>query len=255
MESGIEQDAPATESIDRSSYEPAYAQLAGILRRQVASGVFRPGDQLPSEAMLCRAYEVSPMTVRRTIHLLAEEGVVSAVQGRGTFVKALELGQAAFDLRELQELFSDPALAVRLLDVRIVLADERTARKLARAIGDKVIYIRRLLSVDGEPAFYHREYLVYDPRRPIVEAETEVTSLRGLFDGTGSAMLKRGELSIETCMLNEHEARILHIRLPVAAFFLEHLFYDFDDRPVSWGWFICPNDFLRFTTSVGISDE
>jgi DNA-binding GntR family transcriptional regulator len=241
--------------IDRDSYEPAYAQLANILRRQVAAGVFRPGDQLPSEAMLCQSYQVSPMTVRRTINLLAEEGVVSAIQGRGTFVKPLELGRAAFGLQELQDLFDDPAMAVKLLDARIVPSDERTARKLNLPVGDKAIYIRRLLTINSEPAFYHREYLIYDPARPIVEAETEVTALRGLFDGTGSAILKRGELSVEACLLNEDEANILQTPLPMAAFYLEHLFYDFNDCPVSWGWFICRSDCLRFSTSVGISDE
>jgi DNA-binding GntR family transcriptional regulator len=246
---------PPVEVIDRDSYEPAYAQLANILRRQVAAGKFRPGDQLPSEAMLCQSYQVSPMTVRRTINLLAEEGVVSTAQGRGTFVKALELGRAAFHLQELQDLFNDPAMRVKLLDVRIVSADERTARKLNLTVGAKTIYIRRLLTVDGEPAFYHREYLVYDPTRPIVEAEMEVTALRGLFDGTGSALLKRGELSVEACLLNEAEANLLQTPPPVAAFYLEHLFYDFDDKPVSWGWFIGRSDYLRFTTRVGLSDE
>lgn len=252
--SRINQNGSPLEVIDRNSYEPAYAQLANILRRQVAAGVFRPGDQLPSEAMLCRSYQVSPMTVRRTINLLAEEGVVSTAQGRGTFVNSLELGRAAFDLHELQDLFNDPAMAVKLLDARIVSADERTARKLNLKVGEKTIYIRRLLTVNDEPAFYHRGYLIYDPMRPIVEAEIEVTALQGLFDGTGSAMLKRGELSIEACLLNEDEANILHTP-PAAAFCLEHLFYDFDDQPVSWGWFICRSDYLRFSTRVGISDE
>ncbi len=253
--SKINQNDLPVEVIDRNSYEPAYAQLANILRRQVAAGKFRPGDQLPSEAMLCQSYQVSPMTVRRTINLLAEEGVVSTAQGRGTFVKALELGRAAFHLQELQDLFNDPAMRVKLLDVRVVSADERTARKLNLTVGTKTIYIRRLLTVDGEPAFYHREYLVYDPTRPIVEAEMEVTALRGLFDGTGSALLKRGELSVEACLLNEAEANLLQTPPPVAAFYLEHLFYDFDDKPVSWGWFIGRSDYLRFTTRVGLSDE
>jgi DNA-binding GntR family transcriptional regulator len=251
----INQNDAEVENIDRNSYEPAYAQLANILRRQVAAGIFRPGDQLPSEAMLCQSYQVSPMTVRRTINLLAEEGVVSTAQGRGTFVKALELGRAAFGLQELQDLFNDPAMAVRLLDVRIVSADERTARKLNLTVGQKTIYIRRLLTVNDEPAFYHREYLIYDPTRPIVEAELEVTALQGLFDGTGSALLKWGELSIDACLFNEEEAKILQTPQPAAAFYLEHLFYDFDDQPVSWGWFICRSDYLRFTTRVGISDE
>ena len=42
---------------------------------------------------------------------------------------------------------------------------------------------------------------------------------------------------------------------PMAAFCIEHLFYDFDDQPISWGWFIGRADRLRFTTRVGLSVE
>ena len=86
-----------SDQIDRDACEPAYAQLANILRRQIAEGAFRPGDQLPSEAQLCRTYGISPMTVRRSINLLSDQGVVNTAQGKGTFVKPLELGTAVFD--------------------------------------------------------------------------------------------------------------------------------------------------------------
>jgi DNA-binding GntR family transcriptional regulator len=249
-----DQNNSSVDIIDRNSYEPAYAQLANILRRQVAAGVFRPGDQLPSEAMLCQNYQVSPMTVRRTINLLADEGVVTTARGRGTFVNSLELSRAAFDLQALQNLFNNLSMMVKLLDARIVAADERTARKLDIAVGAKTIYIRRLLTLDNDPALYHREYLIYDPTRPIVEAEMEVTALKGLFDGTGNALLKHGELSIKACLLQEDEARLLHTSSPEAAFCLEHLFYDFDDRPVSWGWFLCRPDYVHFIATVGIKN-
>jgi GntR family transcriptional regulator len=95
------------ECIDRDSYEPVYSQLVSILRRQVANGVLRPGDQLPSEAQLCLRYQVSPMTVRRAINILVDQGVVVAEQGRGTFIRPVELGTASFQLQRLQEIFGD----------------------------------------------------------------------------------------------------------------------------------------------------
>ena len=82
---------PDSNQIDRTSDEPAYAQLADIIRRQIGEGVFRPGEQLPSEAKLCQRFGISPMTVRRSINLLADQGVVNTAQGRGTFVKPLAL--------------------------------------------------------------------------------------------------------------------------------------------------------------------
>jgi len=239
--------------IDRNSYEPAYAQLVGILRRQIAAGVFRPGDRLPSESQLCSRYGVSPMTVRRVINILAEQGVVVTEQGRGTFVKALELGTAVFHLGELQRLFQDEDhTTVKLLEARITSASERTARKLFIGIGRRIVFIRRLISQDKSPVLYHREHIIYDPTRPIIEAEMGVTALRGLFNGGGESTLKRGELTIDATVLTEEEAQLLQSPVAAAAFRLEHIFYDFDDKPVSWGWFICPGTRLRFTTTVGI---
>jgi len=243
-------------SIDKASYEPAYLQLANILRQNVATGRLRPGDQLPSESQLCDRYGVSPMTVRRAINLLADQGVVVAEQGRGTFVKPVAMGAAAFQLAELQTLLSDPdRTSVRLLETRIVTASERIARKLAIPIGQRTIYIRRLLRLDNEPVLYHREYLIYDPTRPIVESEMEVTALQRLFSGAGATILKRGDLSVEATILTDEEARLLCAPQPLAAFCLEHLFYDFDDKPISWGRFIGRADRLRFTTRVGLVTE
>jgi len=239
--------------IDRDSYEPAYVQLVNILRRKVASGEFRPGGQLPSEAQLCREYEVSPMTVRRAINLLLDQGVVVTSQGKGTFVKPLELGAGTFRLDELTSLFREKGkTTVKLLEANILPANERTARKLEIAEAQRVIYIRRLLSRGADPILYHQEYLMYDPTRPIVEAEMEVTSLRGLFAGTGESAFKGGLLTIEATTLNESEAKLLDGSLGQPAFRLAHTFYDFQDHPASWGWFICRGDRIQFRATVGI---
>jgi DNA-binding GntR family transcriptional regulator len=223
------------------------------LRQSMASGILRPGDQLPSEAQLCERYGVSPMTVRRAINALVDQGVVVAEQGRGTFVKAIAMGEATFGLKKLQDLLNDAEhTTVNVLEARIVRADERVARKLETPIGQRTVYIRRILRTDNRPALYHREYLVYDPTRPIVEAELEVTALQRLFSGAGETILKHGEINLEATLLDEEEAHLLQVELPRAAFCFEHLFYDFDDHPISWGWFVGRNDLLRFTTRVGL---
>lgn len=245
-----------TASIDRSSYEPAYAQLVNILRQSMARGILRPGDQLPSEAQLCERYGVSPMTVRRAINALVDQGVVIAEQGRGTFVKPVAMGEATFGLKNLQALLNDTEhTTVNVLEARIVRADERVARKLEIPLGERAIYIRRLLRTDGLPSLYHREYLVYDPLRPIVEAELEVTALQRLFNGSGETILKHGDIALEATILNDEEAKLLQAPQPMAAFCFEHLFYDFDDKPISWGWFIARADRMKFSTRVGLLME
>lgn len=239
--------------INRDSFEPAYMQLVRILREQISDGRFRPGDRLPSESQLCKSFQVSPMTVRRAINVLLEQGVVSTAQGRGTFVKPLQLGAVTFGLEQLQTLFTEAGTTtVKMLEASIVKTDSTIAEKLGVPAGSRSIHIRRLFSKNNEPRIYHVEYMIYDPRRPVVEAEMEVTSLYGLFSGAGTSDVKWGQLSISAWVLTGQEARVLQASEGSPAFYLEHTFYDYENRPMSWGGFFCRGDRFQFTTTVGV---
>ena len=243
-------------TIDRRSLEPAYMQLINILREQIANGTYLPGSRLPSESKLCRRYQVSPMTVRRSIKTLLDQGIVRTIQGSGTYVKAPDLGGMTFNMEEFHSIFKEKERTkVKILEALITRADDSTAKRLTIGTGERVILIRRVLIRDGDPILYHKEQLICDPKRPIMEAELEVTSLHGLFVGAGGTMLKRGELSIEAAVLSKEEAEVLNTIQMQPAFRLEHIFYDFEDKPVSWGRFICRGDRLSFKTTVGISNR
>ncbi len=240
------------DEIDRDSFEPAYNQLVNILRRKIAGGEYRPGERLPSEAELCNQYQVSTITARRAIKILVEQDIAETRKGQGTFLKPLTLGNATFDLHGLQNIFSDERTTVRIMSANAVSATENVARKLQIKQGTRVIFIRRLLLQDNIPIMLHREYLILDPTNPTVEAELEVTALGGLFTGTGKTILKRGELTVDVTGLKDDEAKILKHDIGAPAFRIEHIFYNFHDEVVSWGWFICRGDRLRFTTKVGV---
>lgn len=238
--------------IDRGSFEPPYHQLADILRREIASGSLRPGDRVLSEVQLCERYAVSPMTVRRAINILLDEGLIVTSKGRGTFVRPMGLDTAAFGLQALQELFSSDRTDVRIVSARTIGATPRISRKLGIPASTKVVLIRRLIVAGGEPVIYHREYLVYDAGRPLIEAELAITNLRGLFDGQSETVLKRGELRLEVTAIKDGESILLNVPSGTPAFDIEHTFFDFDDRAVSWGWFIIRGDCLSFQTTVGV---
>ena len=245
--------AKALGPIDRSAFEPPYSQLARQLRERVASGEFQPGDRLPSEAELCDAYGVSPMTVRRAVTQLVRDEVAYAEQGRGTFVKSPQLDAATFDLADLRRYLSDPDIEARILEARIVAPSARVRDKLEVDADDHVIAIKRLLSRGEESVFYHSEYLIFDPSRPLVEAELGVTSLNDLFSGGAGSGVKFGRLTLHASALTEREAGYLGEKPGTPAWVVEHLFFDYDERPQSWGRFIGRADRLAFSSTVGIA--
>jgi GntR family transcriptional regulator len=60
------------------------------------------------------------------------------------------------------------------------------------------------------------------------------------------------DLTIEAMLMDEEESGILEVNAPAAGLSIDHIFYDYDGKPVSWGWFICRSDEINFKTRVGI---
>ncbi len=70
----------------------AYEVIAGELRGQLLSGELKPGDRLPSEEELKRAYGKGGPTIRQALDVLLAEGLIDKRHGRGTFVRVPRRG-------------------------------------------------------------------------------------------------------------------------------------------------------------------
>ncbi|MEZ6055809.1 MAG: GntR family transcriptional regulator [Planctomycetaceae bacterium] len=73
-------------SVDTSSREPIYRQLAIQIREGVARGRLAPGEKLPSVRELSQRLVVNPNTIARAYTELEREGVLHTRQGMGVFV-------------------------------------------------------------------------------------------------------------------------------------------------------------------------
>ena len=69
---------------------PLYIQLADVLREKIAQGEFAPNSQIPSENELHQTTGYSRSTVRKALAILVEEGRLTKVHGKGTFVTAVD---------------------------------------------------------------------------------------------------------------------------------------------------------------------
>ena len=72
--------------VDHDAPEPIFLQIADILRGRIAGGKYPPGTPVPSIERIRQETGVSVMTIRKGIGVLAAEGWVRIVPGKGTFV-------------------------------------------------------------------------------------------------------------------------------------------------------------------------
>lgn len=72
--------------ISQTSKEPMYEQIKNQIRSAIRSGELAAGEPLPSLRELSKQLHVSVLTINKAYNELAEEGLVSNMQGKGTFV-------------------------------------------------------------------------------------------------------------------------------------------------------------------------
>jgi GntR family transcriptional regulator len=65
---------------------PPYQQVAAWLRGRIESGELRPGQVLPSEKELMDLTGLARVTIRKTMRVLREEGLIVTIVQRGSYV-------------------------------------------------------------------------------------------------------------------------------------------------------------------------
>lgn len=109
---------------------PIYRQIVEQIRRAVAGGMHKAGDQLPSIRVLAEQLVINPNTVAKAYNELIHDGVIEARQGRGYFVT--DCRQVYSDternrrLAEAMRTFLSEALVLNFTpaEIRILLDEE-----------------------------------------------------------------------------------------------------------------------------------
>ena len=63
-----------------------YQVVIDDIKAQIARGLVKSGDRLPTIQQLCDQYEVSRTVVTHALVVLKAEGVIAGAQGRGVFI-------------------------------------------------------------------------------------------------------------------------------------------------------------------------
>lgn len=76
--------------LNRADPRPPYQQIAATLRSEIHSGLYAPGDMLPSGPALKERFGVGGIgTIRHAIDVLKDEGLVMPWQGKGVVVRSV----------------------------------------------------------------------------------------------------------------------------------------------------------------------
>lgn len=133
--------------IDKNSPIPVYFQLKNDLVKKIAQGLWKPGECIASERELCEIYGVSRMTIRQAIGELVQEGVLTRLKGKGTFVCEQTVKQQ--DMMSFTEMIKQTGRELKTEVINFDVIDTPGDMQDIFML-DKIYKIERRRIVDGE---------------------------------------------------------------------------------------------------------
>lgn len=227
------------ELIDKLSRVPLYYQVSTILRKRIESGVYMPGEFIPTEEELQATFDVSRATIRQAVSELVYSGLVDRRRPKGTVVldpvPETDFNDLSFT-REIMDSGLD--LRTEITEFEHIPAPESVHRRLDLQENDTVTRIERIRYVDGHPVAVENWY---GPDKFLPGIRKDMFKESGIEQSTYYVLQKRfrvkigrSEDVIAPVGTQKREARLLNVHPGHPALLRERVSYAEDERAVAY---------------------
>ena len=223
--------------LDKNSQLPLYSQLMKELKEQIQNGKYKPGDQIPTEIQLSETYQVSRITVRRTIEELCAQGVLVKRQGKGTFVEAPRIYRKIENDNNMS--FSEACRmngrrpSSHIISCTVMDAENWQSEFLKLSDDRRLYHSERVLSADDLPIIYEHIYIPVG-RVPDLQAEQ-------LENGSFTLMLReeyhieeseKGRSTVEARLIPKEISECLKMNVGEPVMILTSYINDREENPL-----------------------
>ncbi|MDD7583930.1 MAG: GntR family transcriptional regulator [Coriobacteriaceae bacterium] len=134
-----------------------HVQLADYIRDKVYSQEWPEGTRLPSEHQFMLQFGISRGTVQKGIQLLVNEGLITKVKGKGSFVIKPNVEHLTGNsLLSFAESLSMQGInfTTEVVGAEVVTADKVCSQRLGVPLNSPIFYLRRVRSTEEGPLLY-----------------------------------------------------------------------------------------------------
>ena len=204
-------------AVERVSDQPLYLSIADELRRQIFAGEFEGEGALPSENEMMEKFGVSRVTVRQSLAILEEQGIIYRQQGRGTFLAPPHLRQqlsrgAKTIVEALREVGIEPK--VKVLGVEHIKLPTHV-KNLFGGEESEGIKLRRLYSHNKLSIALVTLYLPLSlggVAYILAQGNNEQETTYSIFEKKMGLSIREAKHIVKTVAIDESEAAVLRLR-------------------------------------------
>ncbi|WP_218612886.1 GntR family transcriptional regulator [Pseudonocardia sp. KRD291] len=214
---------------------PLHRALASELRDRIRSGAIGVGEQLPSEAQLCRDFSASRGPVRQALAALRDEGLIGGGQGKRPVVLESVPSQpfeSFLSFTRRAEL-TGHVPGQQLQEIALRRPGPTVAAALQLDPQAYAVQLLRLRLLDDRPAMLERMTYVEDVGRPLLDADLNAGSIYALLSGEG-VDLYAARHTFDAVAADATDSALLEVPEGTPLLRERRLTRDSSGRPLEW---------------------
>lgn len=189
---------------------PMYLQLREVIRNKIMDGEYLPGTSIPSENELAKIYGIHRLTVRNTIDILVDEGLLLRIPGKGIFVLGEKIDTDIDNWSIYRRSVKDKKADVKY---KLLLKTKREAGPQYASVfnigdSDIVYYIKRIAYAREDPISIEEIFIPTNVLPELEKIDLKVFSLMEIYDFY-DIKIKEVNQTLSIVTLDKKDARIL----------------------------------------------
>ena len=221
----------------------------------IKSKGLKAGDRLPTEIELSEQLDISRLTLREALNALKSDGLIHAVQGKGTFV-ACDVDHIADSLNtnsSVSEMIEAAGYrpGVASFEKKLVKADACVAEKLQVPEGTDVLMCARIRLADDTPVVYTKDYLSPRLTSQFLGIKDESISLYSFIEEECGIPLGMSTTELVPVVADAEVAKLLNVPEGAPVLKMRASVNDVFGMPLVYASEIFRPDKFKFTVSRG----
>ena len=243
--------------LDHAGPTPLYQQIKEVIRDRINSGQWPRHYKLKAEADLAEEFGVSRGTLRQALQSLVDEGLLTQVQGKGTFVATpsgdLPLAQRLITMHEVLAA-TGQSFSTEVLDQRSVRGGKNVRALLDLAADEQLLFLRRRLVVEEEPIVVMENFVRLTLCPQLERVDFTETPLFDAIENSCGLRIGWGQRNFAA--MTGADAELLGVEAREPVLYLEQVSYLEDGTPFEYSEVWVRGRKLRVTTvlSRGAAD-
>lgn len=240
--------------IDKTIKKALYLQIRDSIEDAINDGTLSDNDRLPTESELCDVFNISDIVVKNAYKLLVKQGLVSRVQGSGTFVSTRRIFK--FPLKGFEKIGDFSSYKYTSKSKRVIFFDVANDSDWIKTIldlkHDERYYVAKyVVFIDHAEVLYQTMYLPESLFQPLSISILEQSNLSKLLTEHYPYHMKRVKNGFSPVNLSSAEAQLLNTQKHAAAHRVRTTIYGDNDQVIAYLETLFLGQYTQFEVIVG----